>query len=80
MGASRDLLSEGLRRLLVNACYWALSMEDQIPSASEVDIVGKYEPTPFGFGKNTPRVCDPPIYERSSCPALVATLVTAWGV
>lgn len=50
MGASQDLRSEGLRRLLVNACYWALGMEDQIPAKSNVDVVGEYEPTPFGFG------------------------------
>jgi type 1 glutamine amidotransferase len=48
MGASQDLSSEGLRRLLVNASYWALEMEDQIPPKSNVDIVGDYRPTPFG--------------------------------
>ncbi len=51
MGASQDLLSEGVRRMLVNACYWALGMEDQIPPKSNVDLVGPYHPTPFGFGK-----------------------------
>jgi hypothetical protein len=48
MGASQDLSSEGLRRLLVNASYWALGMEDKIPAESNVDIVGEYNPTPFG--------------------------------
>ncbi len=48
MGASQDLSSEGLRRLLVNACYWALGMEGQIPAAANVEIVGPYDPTPFG--------------------------------
>jgi hypothetical protein len=48
MGASQDLSSEGLRRLLVNACYWTLGMEDKIPPKSNVDIVGEYRPTPFG--------------------------------
>jgi len=52
MGASQDLRSQGLRRLLVNACYWTLGMEDMIPAKSNVDVVGKYEPTPFGFGKH----------------------------
>jgi hypothetical protein len=50
MGASVDLQSEGLRRLLVNACYWGMEMEDQIPAHSNVDYVGSYEPTYFGFG------------------------------
>ncbi|HLU49812.1 MAG TPA: ThuA domain-containing protein [Planctomycetota bacterium] len=49
MGASQDLESEGLRRLLVNAAYWALGMEEKIPERADVRIVGKYEPTPFGF-------------------------------
>jgi hypothetical protein len=50
MGASQDMESEGLRRLLVNGCYWALQMEDQIPDKSVVDIVGDFEPLPFRFG------------------------------
>ena len=50
MGSSTDLESEGLRRLLVNACYWGLQMEDKIPPKSNVDIVGTFEPTDFGFG------------------------------
>src|SRR5207302_475407 len=50
MGASQDLLSEGLRRLLVNACYWAVGMGDKIPAKSNVELVGEYKPRPFGFG------------------------------
>jgi hypothetical protein len=50
MGASRDLESEGTRRMLVNACYWALGLEDKVPEKSEVMIVGEYKPLPFGFG------------------------------
>lgn len=50
MGCSQDLLSEGFRRLLVNACYWALGLEDHIPERSNVELVGRYRPRPFGFG------------------------------
>jgi type 1 glutamine amidotransferase len=50
MGASQDLLSEGLRRLLVNACYWAVGLEDKIPEKTKVGLVGEYKPRPFGFG------------------------------
>ena len=53
MGASIDLASEDLRRLLVNGCYWCMEMEDQIPSKSNADTVGQFEPTFFGFGKFT---------------------------
>jgi len=50
MGASQDFESEGLRRLLVNACYWALGMEDQISPSGSIEIVGEYKPSPFRFG------------------------------
>jgi uncharacterized protein (TIGR03067 family) len=50
MGASQDLQNEGLRRLLVNACYWATGLEDQISAAANVDLVGDYRPRRFGFG------------------------------
>jgi hypothetical protein len=50
MGASQDLSSEGTRRMLVNACYWAVGLEDRIPEKSDVTIVGDFRPTPFGFG------------------------------
>jgi hypothetical protein len=56
MGASQDLASEGLRRLLVNACYWTLGMEDKITPRSNVAIVGSFHPTPFGFGKFTRKI------------------------
>ncbi len=49
MGAATDLLNEGLRRLLVNGAYWAVGMEKKIPNRANVDFVGKYEPSPFGF-------------------------------
>ncbi len=53
MGASQDLLSEGVRRMLVNACYWGVGMSDKIGPKAKVDIVGQYKPLPFGFGKFT---------------------------
>lgn len=49
IGASQDLRSEDLRRLFVNLCYWCVGLEEQIPEKSRADIVGTYEPTPFGF-------------------------------
>ena len=49
MGAATDLVAEGTRRLLVNACYWAVGLEAAIPAKTCVDVVGTFEPTPFGF-------------------------------
>ncbi|MCP5521770.1 MAG: ThuA domain-containing protein [Verrucomicrobiales bacterium] len=51
MGASVDLANAGLRRLVVNACYWAVGLEGEIPAASNVEVVGDYNPTIFGFNK-----------------------------
>jgi hypothetical protein len=49
MGAATDLESEGTRRLLVNAVYWCLGMENQIPPKSNVELVGEYDPSQFSF-------------------------------
>ncbi|QDU98667.1 ThuA domain-containing protein [Lignipirellula cremea] len=51
MGAAVDLESAGLRRLLVNAVYWGVGLEDQISADSSVDYVGEYDPSFFGFNK-----------------------------
>ncbi len=53
MGAAVDLENEGLRRLLVNACYWAAGLEKKIPAQADVRFVGDYKPGWFGFGKFT---------------------------
>ncbi len=49
MGASVDLLSEGLRRLIVNAAYWCVGIEDQIPERADVSPAKPFNPTFFGF-------------------------------
>lgn len=49
MGAATDLVSAGTRRLIANACFWGLEME--VPAKANVELVGEYNPTPFGFGK-----------------------------
>ncbi len=50
IGASVDLLQPGTRRLLVNAVYWCLGLENQIPAAgTNVDISSNYKPTQFQF-------------------------------
>ena len=56
MGASQDFANAGVRRLLVNAVYWATGLESQIPSETNVDLVGVYQPSPFKFGGFQPGV------------------------
>lgn len=50
MGAATDLVAEGTRRMMVNAMFWSLKMESVITGKNNVDIVGEYKPTRFGFG------------------------------
>jgi hypothetical protein len=47
MGASTDLLNEGLRRLIVNAAYDLLDMP--VPAKADVRLVGDYKPRAYGF-------------------------------
>jgi len=49
MGSATDLQSEGLRRLLVNAAYWATGLESQIPKKADVAYVGEFKPTKYDF-------------------------------
>jgi len=50
MGSAQDMLNEGFRRLLVNACYWAIGLEARIDAQANVDLIGAYDPLPFKFG------------------------------
>lgn len=52
MGASVDFQNEDLRRLLVNAAFWGVGLEDQIPEEADVRFVDPYEPTFFGFDEH----------------------------
>jgi hypothetical protein len=56
MGAATDLESAGLRRLIVNACFWAVGLDKKVTEPVNVDWVGEYRPTGFGFGKFKPGV------------------------
>lgn len=49
IGAAIDLKSEDLRRLFVNASYWLAGLS--VPKKANVDYVGEYNPTFFGFNK-----------------------------
>jgi hypothetical protein len=49
MGSSTDLVSEGVRRLLVNAAYDLTGLE--VPAnGTKCDIVGEFKPLAYGFG------------------------------
>jgi hypothetical protein len=48
-GASEDILSEGVRRMIVNATLWCMEMEDEIKADADVSFVGPYNPSTFSF-------------------------------
>lgn len=49
-GASEDIENEDYRRMLCNACLWAVGMEDKIKADMKTDFVGPYQPSTFSFG------------------------------
>jgi hypothetical protein len=50
MGSGADLENEAFRRLLVNAAYVLLGMEEALPAeGAAVDIVGEYTPSAYAF-------------------------------
>lgn len=48
MGHGDAFKVEDFRRMLANACYWCLGLEDRIDARSDVTIVGRYDPGPVG--------------------------------
>jgi len=48
-GASEDLLSDDFRRMLINACFWGVGLENKIKVTNNIDFVGEYSPTTFNF-------------------------------
>ena len=47
IGSSNDMLSEGVRRLLVNATFYMLDMD--VPEQAEVAVVGEFNPSAYSF-------------------------------
>lgn len=48
MGHGDAFKVEDFRRLLANACFWCLEMEDQIDPAADMSLSGNYLPGPVG--------------------------------
>jgi hypothetical protein len=48
MGHVMDFNNEGFRRMVVNACYWAMRLEKQVDGSRSVDFVAPFKPSPIG--------------------------------
>jgi hypothetical protein len=49
-GASEDLLNDGFRRMVINACLWGAGLEKAIQPDGDISLVGPYHPSTFAFG------------------------------
>ncbi len=47
-GTPEDITNEGYRRMLVNAAFWAVGLEDSITPEANVAFVGPFNPNTFG--------------------------------
>jgi hypothetical protein len=66
-GASEDIVNDGYRRMLVNATYWILGLEDGIVADAPIDFVGKYQPNTFRGGGYA-RGVKPAVYNGFESP------------
>ena len=48
IGAATDFLNPGYRRMVVNGVFWLTGLA--VPPAANVDLIGKFLPSKFGFG------------------------------
>ena len=49
-GASEDIVDLDFRRMMINACFWAVGIESEIKPDLNIDFVGAYQPSTFRFG------------------------------
>jgi hypothetical protein len=47
IASADDIENSGLRRMIVNAAFWALGMESMIPERADIAFVGRYDPHSF---------------------------------
>lgn len=46
-GSSLDLLDSDFRRMLINACFWTMNLEERITPELNISFVGTFDPTLF---------------------------------
>jgi len=54
MGHVMDFRNEGFRRMMVNACYWAVGLEKKISATSSVEFATPYDPHAIGVRRTAP--------------------------
>ena len=47
IGSADDIENDAVRRMFVNAAYWAVGLESRIPPKANVAFVGRYQPHSF---------------------------------
>ncbi len=60
LGHPYDFKEESMRKLALNGMYWALGLEEDIPSGGvTADIQGEYDPNNSGFGEKFKKNLEP---------------------
>ena len=54
MGHAMDFRNQGFRRMIVNACYWAVGLEKKISTGRSVEFVTPYNPHAIGMPRTSP--------------------------
>ena len=49
MGDARDFEDENFRRMIVNACFWTMGLEEAIAEETDVATIVPFSPPSFGF-------------------------------
>ena len=76
MGQGDAFKIEDFRRMLVNACYWCIGLEEYVNPRLDISIVGKYEPGPVGGkGLQTGLKPDDPLFAMPAASAISAAPV-----
>ncbi len=66
-GTPEDLLNDGYRRMIINGCFWALSMEASIKPDANIGLVGPFKPNTFA-GNAYARGVKPEMYAGYESP------------
>ncbi len=49
MGDAQDFQDDNFRRMIVNACFWAIGLENDISEKTNVEQIVPFKPSRFGF-------------------------------
>jgi type 1 glutamine amidotransferase len=77
MGHGDAFKVEDFRRMLANACYWCMGLEEHINARADVTMIGAYDPGPAGAqGLKLDVKPDDPSFDLPAIQAAIGQVVT----